>query len=93
MDCFRALLEGADERGGLGGSSGEGCGLDEALKVAQPGCFGGSVVGGAEEEDAVGVGEDGVVVGDFGGGAGLGVGEGLVGVGGRVIWMQSGTCG
>ena len=41
-------------------------------------------MGGAEEENAVGVGEDVEVVGDFGGGAGLGVGEGLVGVEGCV---------
>ena len=33
-------------------------------------------MGGAEEEDAVGAGVDGVDVGDFGGGAGCGVGEG-----------------
>ena len=77
---------GAEEGGGLGGSSARGCGVDEALEVARPGRFGGCVVGGAEEEDAVGVGEDGEVVGDFGSGAGLGVGEGLVFLGdwGRV---------
>lgn len=38
------------------------------------------MVGGAEEEDAVGVGEDGVVVGDFVAGSCLGVAEGLIGV-------------
>lgn len=38
--------------------------------------FAGAVVRGAEEEDAVGAGVDGVEVRDLGRGAGLGVGEG-----------------
>ena len=37
--------------------------------------FAGAQVGGAEEEDTVGAGVDGVDVGDLGGGAGCGVGE------------------
>jgi hypothetical protein len=49
------------------------------------------VVRSAEEEEGVGAGEDGVVVGDLVGGAGLGVGEGLsVGGGVRCVWIGGG---
>ena len=60
--CFEGLV-----REGDGG---------ELLKAAQEMRSAGAEVGGAEEEDAVGAGVDGVQVGDLGRGAGFGVGEG-----------------
>ena len=76
LEDFGVLFEGAEEGGvrleGFGGDGGRG----EFLEAAEEVRFAGAVVGGAEEDDAVGAGVDGVDVGDFGGCAGCGVGEG-----------------
>ena len=76
LEDFGVLFEGAEEGGvcfeGLGGDGGGG----EFLEAGEEVRFAGAVVGGAEEDDAVGAGVDGVDVGDFGGGAGCGVREG-----------------
>ena len=70
------MLEGAEEGGvcfkGLFGN-GDGGKFLEAVEEVR---FAGAEVGGAEEDDAVGAGVDGVDVGAFGGGAGCRVGEG-----------------
>lgn len=77
LEDFGVLFEGAEEgRVCLKGFCGDGGG-GEFLKAAEEVCFAGAVVGGAEEDDAVGAGVDGVDVGDLGGGAGSGVSEGL----------------
>ena len=46
------------------------------MEAAEEMGFAGAEVGGAEKEEGVGAGVDGVQVGDFGRGAGCGVGEG-----------------
>ena len=76
MDDFGVFLEGAPEgRLCFERPAGEGDG-DEFLEAAEEVRFAGAEVGGAEEDDAVGAGVDGVEVRDFGGGARFGVGEG-----------------
>ena len=76
LEDFGVLFEGAEEGGvcfeGFGGDGGGG----EFLETAEEVRLAGAVVRGAEEDDAVGAGVDGVDVGDFGGGTGCRVSEG-----------------
>ncbi len=76
LQDLRVLLQGAQE-GRVGGQGffrqGDG---RELLEAGEEVRAAGAEVRGAEEEEAVGAGVDGVDVGDFGGGARGGVGEG-----------------
>lgn len=66
LQNFGVFFEGLDEaRVGFEELFGDGEG-GEFLEAGEDVGFGGAVVGGAEEEDAVGAGVDGVEVGDFG---------------------------
>ena len=69
LQDFAVLFEGAQEGGvrfqRFAGQGGGG----EFLQAAEQVGFAGTEVRGAEEEDGVGAGVDGVEVGDFGGGA------------------------
>ena len=76
LEHFRVFFKGAQEgRVRFERFLGDGDG-GQFLEAGEEVRFAGAEVRGAEEEDAVGADVDGVDVGDFGRGAGCGVGEG-----------------
>ena len=75
LQGFGIFFQGAKEAGGCFEEGFRGAEGGEFLEGGGELGFAGAVVGGAEEEDGVGAGVDGVEVGDFGGCAAHGVGE------------------